>query len=554
MAANDRRAVQIYDTTLRDGVQQEGLSLTVADKLAVARRLDAFGVDFIEGGWPGAVPLDTDFFRRAARELELSHAQLAAFGATRRPDGDAGRDPQILALLEAGTPVVTLVAKSHDRHVEIALRTSLAENLRMIRDSVRQLLAQGRRVFVDAEHYFDGYRANRAYALAVADTAIAAGAEKVVLCDTNGGTLPTELADIVAATTERGIPVGIHCHDDAGCAVANTMLAVGAGAGQVQGTANGYGERCGNANLFSVVANLAVKEGRALLSPAQLAGMARTAHEIGELAAAPVASSAPYVGSSAFAHKGGLHASAVRLDPSLYQHIEPERIGNRSRVLVSDLGGRSSVELKARELGYQVRAADERVNRAMLRIKELGRLGYAVEAADASFELLLREHLADEPVPRVFQIEAWRLSAAGSRDRAQTSTRAVLRVERDGRTVTATGVADEPVSALFRALRAALRPAVPQIETLDLLDHEARPITTEDDGRPATRVLIRFGLGGRTWRTVGVGRDLGAAALLALSDAADYVLACGPGGAPPALEQRHTEAQASTAAGSGVAG
>lgn len=555
MAANNRRAVQIYDTTLRDGVQQEGLALTVADKLAVARRLDAFGVDFIEAGWPGAVPLDTDFFQRAERELTLEHAQLAAFGATRRPEGDAGNDPQIRALLDARTPVVTLVAKSHDRHVEIALRTTLAENLRMIRDSVRQLIAQGRRVFVDAEHFFDGYRANRAYALAVAEAAIDAGAEKVVLCDTNGGTLPTQLAEIVAVATERGLAVGIHCHDDAGCAVANSLLAIGAGAGQVQGTANGYGERCGNANLFSVVANLVVKEGHELLSPAQLAGMARTAHEIGELAAAPVLSSAPYVGASAFAHKGGLHASAVRLDPSLYQHIEPERFGNRSRVLVSDLGGRSSIELKARELGYTVRASDERVNRAMLRIKELGRLGYAVESADASFELLLREHLADQPMPRVFDISAWWLSTSGSWDRSATSTRAVLRVDRDGRTVTTSGVADEPVRALFQALCAALTPVVPGIEALELLDHESRPITTDDDGQPATRVLIRFGLGARAWRTVGVGRDLAAAALLALNDAADYVLACGPAGAPPALDRRRGEPRAQrTGASSGAAG
>jgi 2-isopropylmalate synthase len=283
--------------------------------------------------------------------------------------------------------------------------------------------------------------------------------------------------------------------------------------------------------------------------------MARTAHEIGELAAAPVPSSAPYVGSSAFAHKGGLHASAVRLDPSLYQHIEPERIGNRSRVLVSDLGGRSSIELKARELGYQVRASDERVNRAMLRIKELGRLGYAVESADASFELLLREHLADEPAPRAFTVGAWWMSTAGSWDRPSTSTRAVLRVERDGRTVTTTGVAEDPVRALFEALCAALAPVVPGIDELELLDHESRPITTDEDDQPATRVLIRFALGGRTWRTVGVGRDVAAAALLALNDAADYVLACGPAGAPPALDQRRGEPEAArTGAGSGAAG
>jgi 2-isopropylmalate synthase len=545
MATNKRQAPQIYDTTLRDGVQQEGLALSVADKLAVARLLDQFGVDFIEGGWPGAVPLDTDFFRRAQRDLSLRTAQLAAFGATRRPHADAGRDPQVRALLDAETPVVTLVAKSHDRHVEVALRTTLDENLRMIRDTVRQLLAQGRRVFVDAEHFFDGFRANRAYALAVADAALDAGAEKVVLCDTNGGTLPTELADVVAEATSRGLALGIHCHDDAGCAVANTLLAVSAGAGHVQGTANGYGERCGNANLFSVIANLTLKDGHALLSSDQLAAMARTAQEIGELAAAPVASTAPYVGASAFAHKGGLHASAVRLDPGLYQHIDPKTVGNRSRVLVSDLGGRSSVELKARELGYHVNAADERVNRAMLRIKELGRQGYAVESADASFELLLREQLADEPMPRVFQVDSWMLSTAGSWDQPSAITRAVLRVSRGGRVVTTTGLAERPVRALYRALCAALLPIVPGIDELELLDEESRPITTESDGRTATRVLLRFALGGRSWRTVGVERDPAAAMLLALRDAADYVLACGPEGAPAAFEERLTEPAAS---------
>jgi 2-isopropylmalate synthase len=306
----------------------------------------------------------------------------------------------------------------------------------------------------------------------------------------------------------------------------------------VQGTANGYGERCGNANLFSVVGNLAVKEGRALLSPAQLAGMSRTAQEIGELADAPVPSCAPYVGASAFAHKGGLHASAVRMDPSLYQHIDPERVGNRSRILVSDLGGRSSVELKARELGYHVHAADERVNRAVLRIKELGRMGYAVESADASFELLLREQLAEEPIPRAFQVDSWMLSTAGSWDRPSALTRAVLRVTRAGRTVTTTGLSERPARALHRALCAALMPVVPGIDELLLLDEESRPITTDADERPATRVLLRFMLGGRSWRTVGVDRDPAAAMLLALRDAADYVLACGPEGAPAAFEER----------------
>ena len=317
-------AFHVYDTTLRDGAQQEGLSLTVADKLAIARRLDEFGVGFIEGGWPGAIPKDTEFFRQARTNLDLRHAQLAAFGATRRPGVQAADDPQVAALRESGAPVVTLVAKSHDRHVRLALRTTLDENLAMIRDTVSHLRAEGQRVFLDAEHFFDGYRSNPAYALEVVRAAAEAGADVVALCDTNGGMLPGELGDAVSAVAAAtGARLGIHCHDDTACAVANSLVAVDAGVTHVQGCANGYGERAGNANLFSVVAGLQLKKGQVVLPEGCLAEMSRVAHAISEVTNVTPSTHQPYVGHSAFAHKAGLHASAIKVDPMLYQHIDP---------------------------------------------------------------------------------------------------------------------------------------------------------------------------------------------------------------------------------------
>src|SRR5437763_8001965 len=347
----------VYDTTLRDGAQQEGLNLTVADKLVIARHLDELGVGFIEGGWPGAVPKDTEFFRRAASELNLTHATLAAFGSTRKAGVHVADDPQVAALRDSKAPVVTLVAKSHDRHVELALRTTLAENLAMIADTVSHLRAEGQRVFLDAEHFFDGYRSNPAYALEVVRVATEAGADVVALCDTNGGMLPSELGDVVRAVAQAtGARLGIHCHDDAACAVANTLTAVDAGVTHVQGTANGYGERAGNANLFSVVAGLQLKQGRTVLPAGCLPEMSRVAHAISEVTNVTPSTHQPYVGFSAFAHKAGLHASAVKVDPMLYQHVDPGLVGNDMRMLVSDMAGRASVEIKGRQLGDRLSA------------------------------------------------------------------------------------------------------------------------------------------------------------------------------------------------------
>src|SRR5947207_4955513 len=444
----------VYDTTLRDGAQQEGLSLTVADKLAIARRLDEFGVGFIEGGWPGAIPRDTEFFRLAASELDLRHAQLAAFGATRRPGARAADDPQVAALRESGAPVVTLVAKSHDRHVRLALRTTLEENLAMIADTVAHLRSEGKRVFLDAEHFFDGYASDPGYALEVVRAAAEAGADVVTLCDTNGGMLPGQLSDVVAEVGSRtGTRLGIHCHDDTGCAVASTLAAVDAGVSHVQGTANGYGERAGNANLFSVVAGLQLKQGRPVLPDGCLPDMSRIAHAISEVTNVSPGSHQPYVGYSAFAHKAGLHASAVKVDPMLYQHIDPALVGNDMRMLVSDMAGRASVEIKGRQLGYDL-SAEGRAGRVVERVKDLEARGYTFEAADASFELLLRDELAGERL-RHFQVESWRVIVERRADGAVVSE-ATVKLNTKGERIVATGEGNGPVNALDNALRLAL--------------------------------------------------------------------------------------------------
>jgi 2-isopropylmalate synthase len=520
-------AFHIYDTTLRDGAQQEGLNLTVADKLAIARRLDEFGVGFIEGGWPGAIPKDTEFFRRARSELALRHAQLAAFGSTRRPGLAAASDPQVAALRESGAPVVTLVAKSHDRHVELALRTTLAENLAMIADTVSHLRAEGQRVFLDAEHFFDGYRSNPAYALEVVRVATEAGADVVALCDTNGGMLPSELGDVVAAVTQAtGARLGIHCHDDTACAVANTLTAVDAGVTHVQGTANGYGERAGNANLFSVVAGLQLKQGRTVLPEGCLPEMSRVAHAISEVTNVTPSTHQPYVGFSAFAHKAGLHASAVKVDPMLYQHIDPALVGNDMRVLVSDMAGRASVEIKGKQLGYDLSSDSGAVTRVTGRVKELEARGYTFEAADASFELLLRDELAGERV-RHFRVESWRVMVE-RRSGGEVVSEATVKLHAKGERIVATGEGNGPVNALDNALRLSLERLYPELAMLELADYKVRILEGSHGTGAVTRVLISSsdgtGSSDGTWSTVGVDENIIAASWHALEEAVTYAL------------------------------
>nr|AKT74269.1 TxnP2 [Streptomyces bottropensis] len=515
---------QLYDTTLRDGTQQEGLVLSVDDKLAVARCLDRLGVGFIEGGWPGAVPKDTEFFRRAATELRLDNAVLVAFGATRKPAASAATDPQVRALLTSGTPVVTLVAKSHPRHVELALRTTLAENLAAIGSTVRHLVHAGRRVFLDAEHFFDGYRANRAYALEVVRTAAEAGAETVVLCDTNGGSLPEEVGAVVADTLRStGVPLGIHCHDDSGCAVANTMAAVASGARHVQGTVHGYGERCGNANLLTLAANLILKRGVPALPPGRLGDMAAVGRSIAEITGHSPAAGAPYVGTSAFTHKAGLHASALRVNSELYQHIEPHTVGNAMRTLVSDMGGRSSVVLKATELGYDVATAHDAVARLATRVKELEHRGYSFESADASFELLLRAELPRRRTAPPVEILSWHVRTEADRaGRARSS--ASVRLGVAGMPVTGDGVGEGPVDTLDRAVHEALDPWFPQLRRLRLADYRVRLPAGGSDGRVTARVLASFTDGPERLTTVGVADDTASAFFQALMDAVLYRL------------------------------
>ncbi|RJL25069.1 citramalate synthase [Bailinhaonella thermotolerans] len=514
----------VYDTTLRDGAQQEGLNLTVTDKLAIARHLDDLGVGFIEGGWPGANPKDTEFFRRALTELDLKHAQLAAFGATRRAGVKAADDPLVAALRESGAPVVTLVAKSHDRHVELALRTTLDENLAMIRDTVTHLRENGQRVFVDAEHFFDGYRSNPAYAVEVVRAAAEAGASVIALCDTNGGMLPDELADVVheviGASSAR---LGIHCHDDTGCAVANTLAAVKAGVTHVQGCANGYGERSGNANLFTVVANLQLKRGFDLVPPESLAEMTRIAHAVSEVTNVTPNQHQPYVGMSAFAHKAGLHASAVKVDPGLYQHIDPAEVGNDMRMLVSDMAGRASVELKGKELGYDLSGDRAKLTELTDRVKEMEARGYTFEAADASFELLLRETVEGER-RRHFDVESWRVIVERRPD-GELVSEATVKLHAKGERIIATGEGNGPVNALDKALRLALERLYPELASMELYDYKVRILELGRMGTGAvTRVLQGTTDGKAEWNTVGVDENIIEASWQALEQAVTYGL------------------------------
>lgn len=507
----------VYDTTLRDGAQQEGLALSVADKIAIAQHLDDLGVGFIEGGWPGAVPKDTEFFLRARTELDLRNATFAAFGATCKPQTAAADDPQVAALRESGASVVTLVAKSHDAHVERALRTTLDENLRMIADTIRHLREHGQRVFLDTEHFFDGYRANRAYALEVVRVSAEAGAEVVALCDTNGGTLPRELQDIVRDVLEStGARLGIHAHNDGGCAVANSIAAVEAGVTHVQGTINGYGERTGNADLLAVVANLELKRGMELLPAGNLADSFRIAHAIAEVTNVPPSTRQPYVGLSAFAHKAGLHASAIKVDPDLYQHTDPALVGNDMRMLVSEMAGRASVELKGRELGFDLGSDRELVSRVADRVKEMEARGYTFESADASFSLLLTEEVTGKRAS-FFDVESWRVITESRAD-GEAVSESTVKLVAGGEREIVTGEGNGPVNALDHALRTAIERAYPVVNKFELVDYKVRILDQGHGTDAVIRVLIQTADGEGSWVTVGVGHNIVEASWEALVD------------------------------------
>lgn len=525
---------QVYDTTLRDGAQREGLSYSVSDKLAVARLLDEFGVGFIEGGWPGAVPKDTEFFRRARTELELRHAVLVAFGATRRAGRQVDDDPQVRSLLAAETPAVTLVAKADLRHVRGALRTTADENLAMVHDTVTHLVAQGRRVFVDGEHFFDGYRDDPGYTSSVVGAALAAGAERFVLCDTNGGMLPSQVTAVIADLTARfGVSaeqLGIHTQDDTACAVANTIAAVEAGVRHVQGTANGYGERPGNADLFAVVANLQLKLGLPVLPEGCLEQMVRVSRGIAELATIVPDDHQAYVGAAAFAHKAGLHASAIKVDPLFYNHVDPQLVGNRMRILVTEMAGRASIELKSRELGLELADHPETLDRVAKRVKELEAEGWSFEAADASFELLVRSELPDAAPPRPFTLESYRILVEHREDGAVVSE-ATVKVRVRGERVIATAEGNGPVNALDEALRTGLVTHYPELRDFELADYKVGILAGSHGTGAVTRVLVETSdRAGRDWTTVGVHPNVVEASWDALVDALTYGLDQARGG------------------------
>ncbi|MCL6548674.1 MAG: citramalate synthase [Alicyclobacillus sp.] len=525
--------VLLLDTTLRDGTQAEGVSLTVADKLRIAQKLDALGIAYIEGGFPAANPKDQEFFRRSRTELALQQAKLAAFGSTRRPTTSAERDEGLQALLDAGTPVITIVGKAWDFHVHEALRVSLEDNLAMIYDTVAWLKRHGREVIFDAEHFFDGYRRNPEYAIATVRKAAEAGVDWVTLCDTNGGSMPEQVAATVRAVREQvPVRIGIHTHNDCELAVANSLAAVLAGATMVHGTTNGIGERCGNANLTSIIPNLELKLGRPCLpTPEHLRLLTETSRYVSEIANLVPHSYQPFVGHSAFAHKGGIHVSAISRNPETYEHIQPELVGNTRRVLVSELAGVSNLVHRAQELGLNVHGRTEEMRQLLNDIKQLEHEGYQFEGAEASQELMLMRAFGG--YEEVFEVEAMRVEAA-QRTGSAITAEAIVKLSVAGRVVHTVAEGNGPVNALDNALRKALEPVYPVIGTMHLTDYKVRVLDETDGTAAKVRVLIESTNGDQVWRTVGVSENVIEASWEALLDSIRYFLLCVAKRAEPA--------------------
>ena len=521
-------AVEIYDTTLRDGAQLEGISLTVDDKLRIAEQLDRLGVHYIEGGWPGANPKDEEFFTRARTELALERSTLVAFGSTRRVGGDAAEDTTLANLLAAETDVVCIVGKASAYHVTEALRTSLDEGVAMVADSVRFLKSRGRRVFFDAEHFFDGYRDNPEFSMQVLQGAAEAGADCLVLCDTNGGSLPDQVGatvrDVVSAVD---CEVGVHLHNDTGCGVANALAGVAAGATQVQGTINGYGERVGNCDLVPIVANLSLKMGVETLPEGRLAKLTPVAHHVAELVNFAADPQQPYVGTTAFAHKAGLHTSAIARRRDAYEHVDPESVGNGTRFLVSEMSGRSTIELKADQLGIEMDG--DTLGEIVETLKELEYAGYHFEVADASLELLMRAAggwTQDYFTLESFSVNVGHRSGSGSRAwnevAVEVETEATVKVQVGDERLEATGRGNGPVNALDAALRSVLEGWFPQLDRLHLTDFKVRVLETRQGTAAVTRVLIDTTNGERTWTTIGVSENIIEASWQALVDSLVY--------------------------------
>ncbi len=513
--------ITLYDTTLRDGTQREGLSLSVDDKLRIAQRLDALGVHYVEGGFPGSNPKDIEFFERA-RDLKLETATVSAFGTTCRKGMAAEEDPGLAALLETGCEALCIFGKAWDLHVTETLRAPLEENVRMVRDSVAYLKSQGRTVFFDAEHFFDGYAHDAGYAIEVVRAAAEAGADAVVLCDTNGGTMPHEVLRAVGVVRlETDVALGIHAHDDAGCAVANSLLAVDAGCTHVQGTANGYGERAGNADLLSIIPALVLKMDRECVSRDQLKLLTEVSHFIAETANISPDPHHPYTGASAFAHKGGVHASAAARLPEAYEHVDPAAVGNLARVVVSELAGRASLTMKAAELGIDLTGDQETAGAVLDSIKELEHRGYSFEAADASLEVMLKKRLGTyQPL---FRLESFRCIME-KREDGRVMTEATIKIHVGGHRYIATAEGNGPVNALDKALRIAIGRYYPALDDFELTDFKVRVLDEKKGTGAVTRVLIETADGEKSWGTVGVSENIIEASWEALVDSVEYGL------------------------------
>ncbi len=517
----EMKKVFLYDTTLRDGTQAEGVSFSGADKVRIARRLDELGIDYIEGGWPGSNPKDMAFFRDIRRER--LHARVTAFGSTRRAGVKACREKNVTGLLRAETPAVAVFGKSWLLHVTDVLRVDPGENLDMIRDTLSFLKGEGREVVFDAEHFFDGYRDDPEYALSALKAATEAGADFLVLCDTNGGSLPHEIYEIAALVGKTfSTPVGIHCHDDSGLSAAGSLAAVRAGAVMVQGTMNGYGERCGNANLCTIIPNLKLKMGIECVTDAQLAGLEEASRFVDSLANLRHSSRAPFVGESAFAHKGGMHVDAVRKNPRTFEHINPVLVGNRRRILVSELSGKSNVVLKACEFGVDLGKDTPETRRILEELKRLGKEGYEFEGAEASFRILIQKALGEHR--DFFRLEGFRVSVEKNGPKGAVVSTAVIKVRVNDLFEHTAAEGDGPVDALNNALRKALLPFYPRIREFKLEDFKVRVIDSEAGTAAPVRVLIESSDGRDIWGTVGVSENIIEASWLALVDSVDYKL------------------------------
>jgi 2-isopropylmalate synthase len=513
--------IKVFDTTLRDGTQGEGMSLSVEDKIKIAHKLDDLGVHYIEGGWPGSNSKDIEFFERI-KDIKLKSAKVTAFGSTRRKDTKPEQDINLKRIIESGVTVATIFGKSWDFHVHTAIQTTLEENLNMIYDSVRYLRESGLEVIYDAEHFFDGFKHNPEYALQTIEHAARAGAEWVVLCDTNGGTLPNEVSEIVTTVKSRiQTPIGIHAHNDCELAVANTLAAIHAGARHVQGTINGYGERCGNANLCSVIPNLQLKLHYRCITDQQLRTLTQISRYVSEIANMHMAINQPFVGNAAFAHKGGIHVSAIQRDASTYEHIIPELVGNKQRVLVSELAGQSNVIFKAQELHIDTTKETQKTKEIIEKIKEMEHQGYQFEGADASLELLIRE--AFEGLEEIFTMESFKILVAKNSEE-QVVSEAIVKVIVHGETIYTAAEGNGPVNALDNALRKALVQYYPDIKNIHLSDYKVRVLDEKDATAAKVRVLIESTDFKTSWNTLGVSSNIIEASWYALVDSIRYAL------------------------------